>query len=342
MIRFDLSGWLLGGLFVLLATGGALAAEARVDVELCTEQGFAITGARQWSELFADLGISARIRGIKGDDAPSIKSTGTDASPSFKVVGILSADGKLNLPKGKFTVRDKARIEQWFAKLKGDGIEAIAEKTGAFGLLPSQFVAVHEALAAPVEFSTQGVPPRDVARQIADRLKYKFITDPAGQRALGGGEAVADELQGLSSGTVLAAVLRPLGLVIFPEKVGSEIRLRIADSRSAKEHWPIGWEPKANPGTTAPDLFKFLPVEINDTPLGEALTAIGQRVKLPLVIDYNGLARREVDLATTKVSFPRANTYYSKILDQILFQAKLKYEVRVDEADRPFLWITSI
>jgi hypothetical protein len=334
-------GWLTGGLVLLLASH-APAAEARLDVELCTEQGFPLTGAREWSDLFADLGISARIRGIKGNDAPSIKSTGTDAAPSFKVVGILAADGKLNLPKGKFSVHDKARIEQWFAKLKGDGIEAIAEKSGAFGLLPTKFVEVHEVLAAPVDFSTKGVPPRDVAKKIADRLKYKFITDPAGQRALGGGEAVADELQGLSSGTVLAAVLRPLGLVVVPEKVGSEIRLRIADSRSAKEHWPIGWDPKANPATTSPALFKFLPVEINDTALGEALAAIGERVKLPLVIDYNGLARREVDLTSTKVSFPRANTYYAKILGQILFQAKLKYEVRVDEADKPFLWVTSL
>ena len=30
-----------------------------------------------------------------------------------------------------------------------------------------------------------------------------------------------------------------------------------------------------------------------------------------------------------------------KILDRILFQANLKYEVRVDEANKPLLWISS-
>jgi len=33
-------------------------------------------------------------------------------------------------------------------------------------------------------------------------------------------------------------------------------------------------------------------------------------------------------------------TFYSRILKQVLFQAKLKYEVRLDEAERPFLWVS--
>jgi len=65
-------------------------------------------------------------------------------------------------------------------------------------------------------------------------------------------------------------------------------------------------------------------------------------VKVPIVIDYNALARLEVDLAKTKVELPKANTFYGKALDRILFQANLKYEVRTDEADKPFLWISGI
>ena len=33
---------------------------------------------------------------------------------------------------------------------------------------------------------------------------------------------------------------------------------------------------------------------------------------------------------------------YSQALRRVLSQAKLKYELRVDEADKPFLWITTI
>ena len=33
---------------------------------------------------------------------------------------------------------------------------------------------------------------------------------------------------------------------------------------------------------------------------------------------------------------------YSQVLRKILSQAKLRYELRVDDADKPFLWITTV
>jgi len=320
------------------------AAEPRIDIEVCTEAGFPLTSAGDWNTLLGALGLSSvRIRGQKAGDAPEIKRTGKDDAPSYRVIGILTSDGKLNLPnRGRFTLNDKARLAGWFDKLRADGIEAIATKPAAFGLLPSQLVEVHEALKGPVRFSTKGRAPRDVVKKIADSLPYKFVTDTTSQRALGSPEPVADELQGLSSGTAIAAILRPLGLVMVPEKSGGQLRLRIADSRGVKEHWPIGWPPKAVAGETVPELFKFLNVEITDFSLGQTLEAIGGRIKVPIVIDYNALARLDVDLAQTKVELPKANTFYGKALDRILFQASLMYEVRADEADKPFLWISGI
>ena len=320
------------------------AAEPRIDIEVCTDPDFPLTDAGKWNAMLGELGLSSvRIRGAKPSDAPAVKRTGRDDSPAYHVTAMLTADGKLNLPnRGRFTLADKGRLAAWFDKLRGDGIEAIASKPAAFGLLPSQLVEVHEALKAPVKFSTKGQAPRDVAKKIADTLPLKFVTDTASQTALGSLEPVADEFQGLSAGTVTAAVLRPLGLVMFPEKGDGKLRLRIADSRSAKEHWPIGWPPKAAPGQTVPELFKFLNVEVTDFSLGQTLAAIGSRVKVPIVIDYNALARLEVNLATKKVELPKSNTFYGKALDRILFQADLKYEVRADEADKPFLWISGL
>src|SRR5262245_13258117 len=321
-----------------------IAAEPRINIEVCTEEGLALTDAGKWNTMLGELGLSSvRSRGSQPGAAPASKRSGTDDAQNYHVVGILTADGKLNLPnRGKFSISDKARLAAWFDKLRADGIEAIATKPAAFGLLPSQLVEVHETLKVPVAFSTKGQPPRDVAKKIADTLPLKFITDPASQRALSSPEPVADELQGLSAGTAIAAVLRPLGLVMVPEKAEGKLRLRIADSRGVKEHWPIGWPPKAAAGETVPELFKFLTVEITDFSLGETLQAIGGRVKVPMVIDYNALARLDVDLAKTKVELPKASIFYGKALDRILFQANLKYEVRTDEADKPFIWISGL
>src|SRR5439155_17246872 len=137
------------------------------------------------------------------------------------------------------------------------------------------------------------------------------------------------------------AILRPHGLVMLPEKNGSDIRLRIASSRDAKEHWPVGWPPKGNPNETLPELFKFLKVNIGDAAVSEALTAIAGRVKAPVLLDHNSLARARTDLST-KVSLAETNIFYSRALDRLLSQAKLKYEIRLDEADKPFLWVTTV
>lgn len=324
-----------------LAPAALVAAEPRVNLEVATAPGFPATEIRKWSELLGKLGLgNVRIRSATGNDAPEIEVLGEEDSPTYRVVGILS-DDKLLLPKGRFGLADKAKIEQWFTKLQQGGIEGVTVKPAAFGLLPTQLVTVHQALAEPVEFSTKNQPPRDVAKKIADGLSLKFITDTSGQRALATDDPVLDELQGISSGTALAAVFRPLGLVLVPEKSGSDLRLRIADSRTAREHWPIGWPPKGNPQQTLPDLFKMLNVEIAATPLAEALPAIQERLKTPLLLDHNSLARQEIEL-TTKVDLPKINTYYDRILDRLLAQAKLKYELRVDEAEKPLLWITTI
>jgi hypothetical protein len=316
------------------------AAEPRVELEVVIEQGFLGTETRAWSEMLNQAGFSSvRIR--SGNDLPEIQTAGTASTPTYRVVGVLTNANQLLLPRGQFGLSDRGPIEQWLRRLRDGGEDAINNKPVAFGLLPKQLVAVHEALAVPVQISTLGKPPREVAKQIADRLSFKFISDDVGQRALATAEPVADELHGVSSGTAVAAILRPIGLVMFPEKNGGELRLRIAGSRDAKEHWPVGWPLKRNPSETFPGLFKFLTIEIDNTPLAESLTAIAGRVKAPLLIDHNGLARGEVTL-DAKVNFPKASTFYARALDRLLFQAKLKYELRIDEADKPFLWITTL
>ena len=57
--------------------------------------------------------------------------------------------------------------------------------------------------------------------------------------------------------------------------------------------------------------------------------------------DHNALAKHAVDVQT-KVSFAPKKTFYKKIIDDLLYQAMLRSELRVDDADKPFLWITTI
>ncbi|MCP5110777.1 MAG: hypothetical protein GY953_08090, partial [bacterium] len=145
-------------------------------------------------------------------------------------------------------------------------------------------MSVHESLAVPLRFSTKGKPTRQILNRIANTLPVKVQVDPGATELLSAEEAIRDELSGLSGGTALAAALRPLGLVMVPRSgTDGAVRLVVVDSRKATQSWPVGWPPDKPPRDTMPQLFKFLPVEIKDITLEEALGAVGGRLEAPML-----------------------------------------------------------
>src|SRR5439155_9665529 len=135
---------------VVLCGGLACAAEPRVDLEVIADAGFIGTDARAWSEMLTKAGFSSVRVKSGGTESPSMQTVGTTAAPAYRVVGVITTANQLVLPKGRFGLNDRAQIENWLRKLRDGGEDAINIKPAAFGLLPKQLVAVHEALALPV------------------------------------------------------------------------------------------------------------------------------------------------------------------------------------------------
>src|SRR5947207_12635035 len=125
------------------------AAEPRVELEVVTEQAFVGSETRAWSDLLNQTGFSS-VRIKSGAGEPSMQTIGTATAPSYRVVGVLTSGNQLLLPKGRFGLSDRSSLEAWLRKLREGGEDAINIKPAAFGLLPKQLVAVHEALKAPV------------------------------------------------------------------------------------------------------------------------------------------------------------------------------------------------
>ena len=327
-------------LLTLLAATSTVAAP-RVSFELVTDTGFAITDSQRWIDVMKDLDQSGiRIRGGRPGDETSIENRGTEASPSYHVVGILMANNQLALPYGKFSLRDRAGIAKWIEKLKDGGIDGFTTQKAAFGLTSEELVEFDKQLSKPINIDTKGVRAGDVARTISRSLNMETSVTASARRAFARNESVLDELKGLSAGTALAATLRPLGLVLAPEKPrGGKVRLVISAVREVEESWPVGWPPQAKPREAAPKLYEYLLVEVDRTPILEAIQAIQGRVETPFLFDHNGMARQQIDL-TTEVSFAKKRVQYLRVLNQVLFQARLKSEVRLDEAGKAFLWIS--
>ena len=334
---------LVGLLLVVLSPPPLLAAPPLVEFELATVPGFPVGGQRRWLEFIKQCGVTGiRIRGAKASDRPEVDNIGTAARPIYAVTGVISADNRLHLVGGTFRFGVKTPLVDWINKLKLDGIEALTAQTGAFGLTGKQLVMVHEQLVRPVNFSTRGVKNSEVVMRINRQLEIPITLAPSARAAMAGNEVVVEEMQGLSSGTVMAAVLRPLGLVLLPQRPqGQAVSLLVTPTSASREAWPVGWPLQKPPGMVAPSLFKVLNVEIRDIVLQKALDALKPRLELPMLMDHNSMVRERIDPATVKVTVPAGKTFYKKILDRLLSQVGLTCRLRVDEAGKPFLWITS-
>jgi len=192
-----------------------------------------------------------------------------------------------------------------------------------------------------VTFSTPGITRREAVERIAAQLGPPLSIEPALADALAE-DSVAEQLQGLSSGTALAYVLRPAGMCLVPRGPGDRPACAVVRARANLEIWPVGWEPERPVREVLPALFEFHNVNIQNVPVGRTLEAIGKILKAPVLLDHNALARWGIDPAKALVTHPRSRTTYGIALGKILFQAGLKYEVRLDEARQPFLWVTSL
>ena len=208
--------------------------------------------------------------------------------------------------------------------------------------MPKQLEAVHKDLTRTVRESTKGVNASKVVEVIGKTLDAPLVLDRTAPAALAE-VTIEDDLAGLSSGTVLAAILRPAGLVLQPERpTGGKLQYRIGPPRAGEESWPIGWKTNEAPREVLPTLFEQINVEIKDAELPEVLRSIQERLEVPFLFDHNALALHKIDIAKVAATVPGKRLSYSQILQKVLLQARLKFEVRKDEAGKPLIWITSI
>ena len=178
-----------------------------------------------------------------------------------------------------------------------------------------------------------------LVQKLISMIQRDVSVGPEVSKALGQADAVHEEFQSLSVGTALAAALRPAGLVFSPVRSPDKISLQVVSGKKAEQLWPIGWDVKSK-SKAAPQMFEFLNAEIEPVPVNRALNIIIPNLEMKALYDWNSIVAHQVDFQT-KVSYPKKRSTYSLILKNLLYQAKLKYEIRVDENDQAFLWITS-
>ena len=318
-----------------LALCGTAYAAPAVEVELFVENAADMSRAQDWHQLFSELGLSGlQVRGARSGDEVGVQRSGAGG---YHVIGRLTAAGEVELPGGRFARGDKGRLKKWLADLSAGGPAAISTGQGEYGLTPRELATIREDLAKPLEFSTQGKPLAEVVNRAQKHLKTRL--EVSGGRQLRG--KLDDELQGMATGTAIAHALAQAGLAMDPTRgAGGTLLLKVRRSSERTPGWPVGRAATRAPIAVWPELFEQINAEIEDTPVADVLEAMRQRLGKPILFEPSA-QRRKSELAKVTVTLPAKRLSYSLILDRVLTKAKLAQEIRVDDADQPFLWVRS-
>ncbi len=363
--------------FVVAAVSSLLtaAAFAGPSVEITSLAGPHGTAPQEWLQRLAEAGAGPTriVSGGKGE--PRLEELGKTPSGAslVKVYAVLTREGLLVLPGSngpeRFRASDRSKLKEYFDRIASRGVEAVTVPRGKYGLTEAEFTDLFTRLQKPMPTLPDGATIADAIDAAERAARVTIEIDVPVRDVLRTKSEVAASIDGLSVGTALAAVLKQEGLALQPQAAalgepstqiggvnhtrrtpptrvgGSPTILRVAELRDAQEAWPAGYDAEGTPTQTAPGLMKFLTVEVEGYTLAEAYEAIGPRVKwkdkpLPIVWDHFALRASAINPATVEVRFPKKRTFYKSLLDSLASQARLKLDLRVDEAGTPFLWLT--
>jgi hypothetical protein len=326
----------------LLAAAGSAWAAGQVEVTLVTDRNVSLTAQQDWARGLGQLGLTnVRLRSKQPADQPAVEKHGTENAPIYAVTGVIVSDDVLQVPGRRFKRSDLTAFRRWLDDLVQQGPEEQRPVKVAFGLDAQQLQLVQNDLGQSLGFSTEGVSRPEAIEKIARQLRYRLKLD--GQKlAMGDEDKISEELSRLTCGTALAYLLRPLGLCLVPQGAAGGVEYAVMASAADLKAWPVGWEPEKPERELAPGLYEFLNVNVQGVAVTEVLKAVNKRLELPVLWDYSALARHGVEPAKTAVTLPKSRTTYSLMLRKVLFQAKLKSEIRVDEAGKPILWVTTV
>lgn len=329
-----------------------------IRVELLTQGIDAGPNPQRWGRAFDEIGISCRIRQGLADEIAAITEEQVGATRRISIIGLLDRQGRITFPEASFTLADQVDFRNWIAELERYGVQGNPEGQENWGLDEPQLVELLGHLAQPILAETKGLP----VNQVLDELPFpegmelrlpiaegtatlpRTTVDPGESAAvsLDRSVAVRHELNGMSLGTGLAILLSDQGLGFRPARNPDEsIDLEVIPLVDVLDPWPIGWDVgDVTPRDQIyPTLFEFFPINIQDVSFVQTIDTISERSGVPILVDYRLCADRGVDLAAVRVTVVERQSAWGLVLRRVVSQARLTFDYRLDEADRPFLWV---
>ena len=210
-------------------------AKAAGTVQLELVGGRSTAGAFQdWAKALDKGGIpGVRIRSGGEDELnPGIETAGTPDRPVYNITGVVLSHDEILLPGRRYKRSEISQLKLWMDDLAHNGLPDKRPAKVVFGLTQPQYDEVRKMLAKPFDFKTQGLARNEAIEKLSKLLAMPLKFEDGSMRELGDGK-IEDELGDLTSGTALAALLRPAGFCMIPK-----IFRRIDDASRQKNQTP--------------------------------------------------------------------------------------------------------
>ena len=316
-----------------------------VEVLIQSQPSYRIN-AQEWGRVFQQLGYSVKFREPRGGESPRIEDQDSDDILSTRVVAAMAADGTIRVGNQKFDTETTQPLILALEEIRKHGAKGPPDSSPTWGLTDDQFKDVVQLLAAPVESPIELQSSILALESIGlpGNMKMKF-TDAAREMAFGKKPATTPdtiELQGFTKGSAISIVLSQYGLGFRPRFVApGHFDIEIDRGNEANNLWPIGWKPEQSFSEILPAYFRAIPLDVEDVTIDALVGAISEKIAVPYFSSASVLKAKGLDIYAMKYTRKNDRISPARLLTAIGDKMDFGFDVRVDEAGKMFLWVTT-
>jgi hypothetical protein len=326
--------------------GAAKESNTSVEVELLVVGQGVMVNAQRWTNVFAELNTAVKITPAGSQGTPSVSEQTRGELRFVKLVGVVDRSSAIRFPDRTIQFGDRAGLKSFLNELREYGSQGSPEGKPGWGLSLDQFRRVFDILGKPMRREIRGDRFEDalLAFQFGNELSV-VVTDEAAAlvRKAGPDPLVRNAFEGVSKGTALAAMLNEFDLAFQPRRRNNgSIDLVVVPFVEGERYWQIGWETPKGHGELLPKLFDFVPVDLDNVEIRSVLDTISGLLDTPILIDESGLRLKKTEFEGVLVSHPPKKTAWALALKELLRQVDCRYEIYLDEARQPFIWVTPL
>lgn len=302
--------------------------------------------SQEWGRVFQELGYSVRFREPRAGEASRIEDLDRDDSLATHVVAAMAADGSIRIGTQKFDIESTKPLTLALEEIQRHGAKGPPDSNPTWGLTDEQFKEVTRLLGVPVEnpveLQSSILAVESVGLPVNMRMKF---TEAARQQALAQRpESALDniELQGFTKGSAIAIVLAQYGLGFRPRYVSpGHYDMEIVRGNESDNLWPIGWKPEQSFSEILPTYFRAIPLDVEDVEVSALVGAISGKIGVADFSSAYALTAKGLDINTLRYTRKDDRISPSRLLTAVGDKLELGFDVRVDEAGKMFLWVTT-